>query len=423
MNTPRVYTSRIPGAVRIGEPDRTSDRDVVVCAFARSPFGRFDGALAPLETAQLGAAVIDALLRKADVDPARVEALYAGVGLAGSAVLSVTRQAVLRSSLPETTPSMGIDRACCSGITAIAQAARDIASGLQEVAIAGGMESLSNMPLQLPRRHGVRPGQTQLVDPLILGGAVVDRPIATYSGEEAVRFGVGREEQDAWAANSHARYFAAAEQGVFDSEIVPLDIDVQGTARHIRQDESPRRDSTPEKLARLKTVYGSPTITAGNAPGLSDGAAFVLLTTRARARAENWPVLGRIAAYAQVAGSPTSGTSTPAVALRNLLQVAGIGLEQLGRIEINEAYAATPLVSTTVLAGGDAALLEQLRARTNPWGGAVALGHPLGASGARLVMTLLNGFARSGAQSGPQYAVASICGGFGQGDALLVESA
>jgi acetyl-CoA C-acetyltransferase len=414
MNSPRI-----PGALRIGN----ARRDVVICAMARSPFGRFDGALAPLETAQLGAAVIDALLRKADVDPACVEALYAGVGLAGSAVLTVTRQAVLRSTLPESTPSMGVDRACCSGITAIAQAARDIACGLQDVAIAGGMESLSNMPLQLPRRHGVRPGQTQLVDPLILGGAVVDRPIATYSGEEALRFGVSREAQDAWAANSHARYFAAAAQGFFESEIVPIGIESRTGVQTVTQDESPRRDSTPEKLSQLKTVYGSPTITAGNAPGLSDGAAFVLLTTRERAQAENWPVLGRVAAYAQVAGSPTSGTSTPALALRNAVQVAGLDVEQLARIEINEAYAATPLVSTSVLAEGDAGLLDRLRAATNPWGGAVALGHPLGASGARLVMTLLNGFERRGAEAGTQHAVASICGGFGQGDALLLESA
>lgn len=411
--------SRIPGAMRIG----SAERDVVVCAMARSPFGRFDGALAPLQSAQIGAAVIDALLRRADVDPAQIEALYAGVGLAGSAVLSVTRQALLRSALPESTPSMGIDRACCSGITAIAQAARDIACGLQDVAIAGGMESLSNMPLQLPRRHGVRPGQTQLVDPLILGGAVVDRPIATYSGEEALRFGVSREAQDAWAANSHARYFAAQAQGFFDAQIVPMSVpaaDGKGEPLQFTQDESPRRDSSAHKLARLKTVYGSPTITAGNAPGLSDGAAFVLLTTRSRAQAERWPILGRIAACAQVAGSPTSGTSTPAVALRHVLQAAGLGLEAIDRIEINEAYAATPLVSTAVLAGQDAALLEHLRAITNAEGGAVALGHPLGASGARLVMNLLCGFARAPEQRA-QRGVAAICGGFGQGDALLVE--
>lgn len=414
-NTNKINTTS--GAMRIG----TAGREVVVCAMARSPFGRFDGALAPLELSMLGAQVVDALLARADAAPDQIEALYAGIGLAGAAMLTATRQMVLRSSLPQTLPSVGVDRACCSGITAIAQAARDIACGLQDVAIAGGMESLSNMPLHMPRRHGVRPGSVQLSDPLILGGAVVDRPIAVYSGEEALRFGVDRIQQDTWAANSHTRYFAAQAQGCFDTELVPVTVTDAAGPRTLRIDESPRSDSTPEKLARLKTVYGSPTITAGNAPGLSDGAAFVLLATRERAQANGWPVLGRISAYAQVAGAPTSGTSTPAVAMQRLLQAAGLEIGAIDRIEINEAYAATPLVSTRVLAGSDAELLQTLRTRTNPWGGAVALGHPLGASGARLVMTLLAGFSRS-PSAAPQLGVASICGGFGQGDALLLES-
>ncbi len=405
----------IAGAMRIG----SAEREVMVCAMARSPFGRFDGVLAPLALPELGAQVIDALLARAGAAPELISALYTGIGLAGGAMLTVTRQMVLRSTLPESLPSVGIDRACCSGITAISQAARDIASGLQDVAIAGGMESLSNMPLYLPRRHGVRPGTVQLADPLILGGSVVDRPIAAYSGEEALRFGVDRVQQDAWAADSHARYFAAQSQGYFDAEIVPVTVPGAMGERTILMDEGPRHDSTPEKLARLKTVYGSPTITAGNAPGLSDGAAFLLLATRAHAQANGWPVLGRIVAYAQVAGGPTSGTSTPALALQRLLQVEALELESLDRIEINEAYAATPLVSTQVLAGQDKAALAALRQRTNPWGGAVALGHPLGASGARLVMTLLAGFAHG---DKPQRGAAAICGGFGQGDALLIES-
>lgn len=404
--------------MRIG----TAGRDVVVCAMARSPFGRFDGALKSLPPYLLGAQVVDALLDRLAIEPAEVEALYAGIGLAGAALLTVTRQMILSSRLPVTVPSMGIDRACCSGITAIAQAARDIAAGLQDVAIAGGMESLSTMPLLLPRHHGVRPGSVQLSDPLVLGGAVVDRPIVTYSGEEAVRYGVTREQQDAWAADSHARYFAAHAAGRFAAEIVPIGVPHGKELSTVVVDENPRRDSTLERLARLKTVYGSPTITAGNAPGLSDGAAFVLLTTRANADARSWPVLGRIVASSQVAGAATSGTSTPAVALQRVLEVAGVALEDLERIEINEAYAATPLVSTLVLAGPDRERLNELRARTNPWGGAVAIGHPLGASGARLVMTLLAGFGVEPGRSTRRIAAASICGGFGQGDALLVEA-
>ena len=405
----------VPGVINLVR----QNREVVICAVARSPFGRFGGVLSPLSLPELGAQVLSGLLSRVDVAPEDIGAFYCGIGLAGAAALTVTRQAVLQSNLPETLVSVGIDRACCSGMTAIAQAARDIALGLQDVAIAGGMESLSNMPIFLPRQRGIRPGSVQLTDPLILGGAAVDRPIAVYSGEEALRFGVDRKQQDAWAANSHARYFEAHSGGCFDDEIVPVVVPDKSGDRTISEDEGPRNDTSLEKLAQLKTVYGGPTITAGNAPSLSDGAAFLLLTTRELAEARGWAILGRITSYAQVAGSPTSGTSLPAVAIQRMLDAEDIKVTELDRIEINEAYAATALVSTKVLVGDAAQELEPLRARTNPWGGAVAIGHPLGASGARLVMTLLSGFAKA---RRPQRGAAAICGGFGQGDALLIES-
>lgn len=396
------------------------EREVVLCAYARSPFGRFNGALAPLDVTVLGAQVVDALLNRATIDPGVVDAVYCGIGLSGAAMLTATRQMVLRTSLPEVTPSMGIDRACCSGMTAIAQAARDVALGLSDVAIAGGMESLSNMPLFMPRRHGVRPGSVQLADPLVLGGAVVDRPIATYSGEESLRFGIDREQQDAWAMQSHQRYFSAKRAGRLDNEIVPVVIDDGRNQTRVVDDEGPRADSNLEKLSRLKTVYGSPTITAGNAPGLSDGAAFLLVTTRERAGALGLKPIARMVSCAQVAGGPTSGTSTPAVALQGALQAAGKHWSDLDRLEINEAYAATPLVSTKVLVGDEDDAIVRLRERTNPWGGAVAIGHPLGASGARLLMTLMSGFEQSGGD-GTGLAAAAICGGFGQGDAVVLQ--
>lgn len=408
-------TKVVPGAVHLGK----QKREVVVCAIARSPFGRFGGELSALPLPELGAQVLDGLLARAPISPQEIDALYCGVGLAGAAALTVTRQTVLRSSLPETLPSVGIDRACCSGMTAIGQAARDIVMGLVDVAIAGGMESLSNMPVFLPRQHGIRPGSVQLIDPLILGGAAVDRPIAVYSGEEALRFGVERHHQDAWACESHSRYFAAREKGLFDAEIVSVTVPDPSGHRQVQRDEGPRSDSSLEKLSRLKTVYGSPTITAGNAPGLSDGAAFIILATRQLAELRGWPILGRITAYAQVAGGPTSGTSLPAVALQRVLEVDDSDASKLDRIEINEAYAATALVSTQVLANDGGHDLGILRERTNPWGGAVAIGHPLGASGARLVMTLLAGFAANEKQ---RKGAVAICGGFGQGDALLLEA-
>lgn len=395
-------------------------REVVVCDFARSAFGRFDGVLAALEAPELGAQVLDALLRKSSLDPTCVDGLYCGVGLAGAAMLTVTRQLLLLSALPRSVPSMGVDRACCSGMTAVSLAARDVAIGMADVAIAGGVESLSNMPLFMPRRHGVRPGSVQLSDPLVLGGAAVDRPIATYSGEEALRFGVERQEQDEWAMASHQRYFAAKSKGALEPELVPVVVKQGKQCVSVFDDEGPRFDSNLEKLASLKTVYSSPTITAGNAPGLSDGAGFLVVTTPARAKQLGLTPIARIRSYAQVAGGPTSGTSTPAVALKRALDAIGKSWTDLKRIEINEAYAATPLVSTKVMAGDDTAALSAFRSMTNPWGGAVAIGHPLGASGARLVMTLISGFMQSSSPPGAM-AAAAICGGFGQGDAIVLE--
>lgn len=395
-------------------------REVVLCEFARSPFGRFDGLLAGLSAPQLGAQVINALLAKAKLDPACVDSLYCGIGLSGSAMLTATRQLLLVSELPESIASVGVDRACCSGMTSISMAARDVLMGLTDVAVAGGVESLSNMPLYMPRRHGVRPGSVQLTDPLILGGAVVDQPIATYSGQEALRFDVTREDQDQWAMRSHQRYFEAKAQGWLEPEIVPVRVPNGADLAVISDDEGPRRDSNLQKLASLKTVYSSPTITAGNAPGLSDGAAFLIVTTPEKAKELGLKPIARLRSYAQVAGAATSGTSTPAVALKRALGVLGQSWVGLDRIEINEAYAATPLVSTKVLVEDDQTALQTLRDKTNPWGGAVAIGHPLGASGARLVMTLISGFTQSDSPSG-SLAAAAICGGFGQGDAVVLE--
>jgi acetyl-CoA C-acetyltransferase len=395
-----------------------AEQDIVVVAFARTPFGRFEGQLAPLDGPTLGALAIDETLRRSRVAPDDVDALYGGVGMIGSAVLTPVRQAVLRSRLPQTTPSASIDRACCSGMTALGVAFKDLRLGEGRAAIAGGFESLSRTPLLMPRQREARIGNVMLDDPLLLRGAVVDQPISVYSGEEALRRGVDRAQQDAWALLSHQRAGQAESEGYFERERFAVEVpQARGDAFTMLRDESPRPDTTLDKLARLKPVYGGKTVTAGNAPGLNDGAAFLMLTTGAFARERELEPLARIVDHAQVCGGPTSGTSTPAQAIRRIEQRQGRRSNDWDLLEINEAYAATPLVSTLALADGDAALAERLRARTNVHGGAVALGHPLGASGARIVMTLVNGLRRRGGGKG----VAAICGGFGQGDALMVE--
>lgn len=393
------------------------DAEIVVVAVARTPFGRFNGALKDIEAPRLGALAIDEVLMRMKGAEVTVDAVYAGVGMISSAMLTPVRQAVLFSKLPETTPSAAVDRACCSGMTAIGFGMKDIRCGEADVVICGGFESLSRTPILWPRQRERAIGDVSATDPLLMRGLVVDRPIPVYSGDESVRLGIDRSLQDEWALASHERYFNAEGKGYFGFE--RFEVERSGKAGKIERfsvDESPRLDTSLEKLASLKTVYGSKTITAGNAPGLNDGAAFIAITNRKTAVKHGLQPLARLVDYVQVCGGPTSGTVTPATAIAALADRNHVGLVDWELVEINEAYAATPLVSTHVLANGDESKKVKLRGKTNVNGGAVAIGHPLGASGARLVMTLINGLRERGGGRG----VAAICGGFGQGDGVLV---
>jgi len=394
-----------------------TDPDVVVTAVARTPFGRFNGALKDVWGPELAARTMDATIERAGCPADRVDAAYIGIGMIGAATLTPGRQALLLSSLPETTPSLTVDRACCSGMTAVGLGWKDIRLGLAKAVLCGGSDNLSETPLLLPRQRERLLGTFEVGDPLLLRGPAVDSSIAAYTSEEALRHDIDRQAQDAWALASHRRYFEADEEGYFDFERIPVETrNRKGETVVVETDESPRKDTSLESLGRLQPVYGSKTITPGNAPGLNDGAAFVLLADGDWARAEGLPVLARVLDYTQVADGPTSGSYTPAIAISELLRRNNLVPEHLGTIEINEAFAATPLVSTLHLADGDAERAEALRERTNRHGGAVAIGHPLGASGARLTMTVINGLRRQSGGIG----VAAICGGFGQGDAVLL---
>lgn len=387
--------------------------DVVIAAPVRTPFGRFGGALRDVSAPELGAFAIDAIVARAGLSPDAVEAAYLGVGMIGSGMLTPARQAVLRSRLKQETPSFGVDRACCSGMTAVGLAFKDIRAGEASLLVAGGFESLSRTPQLLPRNHAQRVGRVTLDDPLMMRGEVVEASISGYTAREALQLGIDRVMQDEWALRSHEFYWAADAKAFFDAERVAFD---KGSIR-LEKDEAPRRDTSLDRLARLKTVYDSETVTAGNAPGLSDGAAAMIVARASAAKQQGLDAQARILAYAQVCGAPTSGSYTPAVAIREVLRKAEVRLDDIALIEINEAFAATPLVSTLKLADGDKASAERLRARTNVHGGAVAIGHPLGASGARLVMTLSAALRARGGGLG----VAAICGGFGQGDAVLIK--
>ncbi len=382
--------------------------DVAIVGVARTPFGRFGGALRSLSLPELGSHAARAALGRARLAPEAVDELAFGVNFPGSD-RSIARQVALRAGIPEDRNAYTVDRACCSSLAAIGLAVNAVRAGDAAVAVAGGAENLSRVPYFLEDlRWGNSLGNVQLVDQLVISCPHTGVPRAMQASREAAAHGIGREEQDAWALRSQQRAAAAVEAGLFAAEIAPIDVD--GTA--VSADESPRPETTLEALARLKTVNGSDTVTAGNAPGLSTGATSVVLVRGADAN-------GRIATVvetAMVSGPAQKVASIPAVAARRVLDKAGLTLDDVDLIEINEAFAAVPLVTTLVLADGDRDRAEALRERVNVNGGAVALGHPTGATGARLVMTLALELTRRGGGIG----LVTICGGIGEGQAALI---
>ncbi len=399
---------------RVNNKSSRARSPVHIVAAARTPFGRFFGALSSYAGHELAAWLIDQLLE--DLPPVRVDELQVGVGMAAGGIYAPARQLVLASMLPDNTPSTAVDRACASGMTALGLAWQNLCAGGAQLALGGGFESLSRMPGLVPRMRRTRPGDPAawegadaIHDPLLLGSPLAGRSIAAYTGDEALARGVSRQAQDDWAVQSHARFFAAEARGFFQPE--------RRSLPELATDEGPRPDLQPASLAKLKTLYGGPTVTAGNAPGLSDGAAFLALADDRLSREVALTPLGQLLDYVSVAGSLTASSWLPAVAIQSLLKRNQLALDDLDLLEINEAYAATVLVSLLELADGDPARAHELQRRTNIHGGAIAIGHPLGASGARIVMHLVHALRQRGGGRG----VAAICGAYGQAEAMLVE--
>ncbi|MTD54708.1 thiolase family protein [Amycolatopsis pithecellobii] len=381
----------------------------------RTPFGRFGGGLSEVPVVDLAAHVLKAALARSEWPIEALDELNVGMAMLEGGLMVPARQYAVAAGLPQELPTLTVDRACCSGMTTVGLGARAIATGARSV-LAAGVESMSRTPRLLHGSRASKRGDLQVEDILMLRSPLTGgEPIAKSAGIEAVNRGVGREAQDEWALASHEKYFAALESGYFDDEIV----EVETPTGVVAADEQPRRGGTLEKLARLTPVYGSPTVTAGNAPGLNDGAVALILAGTPAVEKNNVAPLARVRGHFQTAAGPTSSVYLPGLAIRALLDRHGVSLDDVSVIEINEAYAATALVSVKTLADGDDGLETKLRARTNIAGGAVAIGHPTGASGARLVLTA----ARHLRERGGRYAVAAICGGFGQTDAVLIEAA
>ena len=384
----------------------------------RTPFGRFGGSLRDISSVELGGLVLQSLLEGFPVEAGEIDSVLLGLCLPGVG-LSPARQAVLAAKFPVDTNAFTVDRACCSALTAVGIGRQLILGGEASVIMAGGMENMSRTPYLIPQmRWGARLGDFTVRDELVIRNAYLDMPMAKYAGEVAVEKGVDRKEQDEWALRSHQRWGEAQRKKRFDEELIAVEITSSKKEKTLLQwDEHPRPDTTLEKLSALKPVYESPTVTAGNASGIADGATAVLLMKGEEARKRGISPLGRIRGHISICGEPRETPLLPAVAIRKILARTNLPLEEMKLIEINEAFAAMPLVSSLGLADFDRKKAEKIRERLNVNGGAIAIGHPIGATGARLLMHMIYELRRQGGG----YGVVSICGAIGQSDAAIVE--
>ncbi|TDA69721.1 MAG: thiolase family protein [Clostridia bacterium] len=402
-----------------------NQNDIVITSACRTPFGRYGGSLKDMDYFDLGAIPMREVLRRVGLDPASgvVEEVYWGVGDTSACKDVFTpvaaRQTLLKAGLPPTTPSTSLDKACVSAMSAVKLGCTGIKAGEIRVAIGGGATSFSQEPLILRRLRfdGFRLGNVVMEDPLFELGYKDFAPVAVDAGNVALKHGVTREQQDEWAVRSHQKYGEAWAAGKFQEEMIRLEIpQKKGGPKVLEIDEQYRADTTLEKLAKLPPIYGSPTCTAGNAPGLNDGAAAILIMTRGRAAELGLSPLATIVSMVSIATEPSLIAETPAYAIQKALRLADLTLDDIAIIEINEAFAAMPLVSTKLLADGDAAKLALLREKTNINGSAIAIGHANAASGARIMMNLVYELRRRGGG----YAAGAICGGLGQGDACIL---
>ncbi len=380
-------------------------RSVIVSA-VRTPFGRLGGGLAGYEATQLGAIAIAAALERIGLEPHEPQYAIMGQVLQGGTGQAPARQAAIGAGLPIETPADTINKVCASSIRAIEIADSMVRAGDVELVVTGGMESMTNAPYLLKKaRLGYRLGHGELLDSMVYDGLT-----STFDGLHMVaqnskvarELGISRELQDAWAARSHERAAAAQDGGRFDDELVPVG--------EVTADEGVRRDTTVEKLAALKPVFDPEgTTTAGNAPGVNDGASCVVVCSEEFARRRGLEPLATILAQGYVADDFAYLARTPAAAGAIALERAGKTIDDVARVEINEAFASVAWNSARLL-GADEEMV-------NVNGGAVALGHPIGASGGRIVATMVHELRRSGGGLG----LAAICSGGGQGDALLIE--
>lgn len=390
-------------------------KKTVIVSGARTPFGKFGGGLKDLSASDLGAIALKEAIKRAGISPEMVDEVIMGAVLQGGQGQIPSRQAAKKAGLPWEVKTETVNKVCASGMRSVTLADQIIRSGDEDIIAAGGMESMSQAPYLLANaRWGLRMGQSVVTDLMIHDGLSCSFSgvhMGIYGNQAAKEWGISRERQDEWSLRSHQRAVAAMESGLFAEEIVPAEIPQRrGEALLIEQDEAPRQDTTLEKLAALKPVFSNDgTITAGNAPGVNDGACALVLMSEEKALRENITPQAVILGHAAIAVEAKDFPQTPGLVIQELLKKTGRKLEEIDLFEINEAFAAVALVSA------EAAGLDLEKVNVN--GGAVALGHPIGASGARIILTLMHELKRRGGGIG----IAAICSGGGQGDAIMIE--
>jgi acetyl-CoA C-acetyltransferase len=388
----------------------------VILGTARTPFGKMGGALASKDATDLGGEALSAALERSSVDPEQVQQVVYGQVLQAGQGQIPSRQAQIKAGIPKEVPSETINKVCASGMRAIGVADLGIRAGELEIGVAGGMESMSNAPYLLPgARFGFRMGDVTAVDAMTHDGLTnpfTDKQMINEASEVSNELEISRPDMDRWAARSHQLAAKATDDGLLAEEIVPVTVRVKKEEREVAADEAIRPDSTVEKLAKLPAVGGDgATHTAGNAPGVNDGAAAVVVASEEWAQANGREPLAKVLAYGSVADDFPYLARTPAKAAQQALAKIGKEPGDIDLWEINEAFASVALNSLRMLG------VDEDRVNVN--GGAIALGHPIGASGARIVGALIHELRRRGGGLG----CAAICSGGGQGDAIILEVA
>ena len=394
-------------------------RDVVIVSAARTPFGKFGGGLKTLKAVDLGGLAIKEALRRAGIQGGQVDEVIMGMVVPAGQGQIPGRQASIKGGIPHEVPVITINKVCGSALKAVSLAAQIIKAGDADILVAGGMESMSNIPyVTANMRWGARMNDVTMKDAMVLDGLWCPENnvhMAVIGGQVAGEYGITREDQDRWALRSQQRWAAGEATGKFEDERFPVEIKTKKGTTVVDKDEAPRPDTTLEGLAKLPPLFiKDGTITAGNAPGTNDGASAVVVMSREKAEELGAPILATIKGYAQASRESRYIANVPGIAIQKLMDKYSLTLDDFDLMEVNEAFAAVPLVSCRGILGMTP---EAMDGKVNINGSAVAVGHPIGATGARILMTLIYELRRSGKKSG----VCAICSGMAQGDAMWVE--